>query len=289
MIHLEKQKIKVDRTRSLSATFYSSGQEIKGAVLIVPAMGVSQRYYTPLAEWLALQGYLACTFDYFGVGLSQAGSLRNTHTTVTDWATLDCSAMIEAISSKVKGRPVIWLGHSLGGQIFGLTPNREQISLAVTVASGSGYWLENAWSLRLRAWWLWYIVVPLATRLYGYFPGKRLRKVGNLPKGVIEQWRKWCLHPEYIVGIEGQEVKKQYSAVNTPIVSFSFADDEFMSKKNIDSLHGFYTDSPKTMHRFDPENLGSAKIGHFGFFKSKFKHLLWESKLLPALDGVTKF
>ena len=48
----------------------------KGAVLIVPAMGVPQKYYEPLAAWLAGEGYAAATFDYRGMGLSRNGPLR---------------------------------------------------------------------------------------------------------------------------------------------------------------------------------------------------------------------
>jgi predicted alpha/beta hydrolase len=122
----------------------------------------------------------------------------------------------------------------------------------LTVATGSGYWRENAWPLKRRAWWLWYIVAPLAVALYGHFPGRRLRKVGDLPKDVMVQWRRWCLHPEYAVGVEGDAVRAQYAAVRTPIVALSFPDDEFMSARNTESIHGFY-------------------IGHFGFFRTKFE------------------
>ena len=123
----------------------------------------------------------------------------------------------------------------------------------------------------------------MATRLFGYFPGKKLRKVGDLPKGVMDQWRSWCLHPEYLVGVEGERVRKEYSAVNIPITSFSFTDDELMSEKNINSIHGFYTESLKTMSRLTSEEVGVEHIGHFCFFKDKFKKSLWEDYLLSEL------
>jgi len=64
-------------------------------------------------------------------------------------------------------------------------------------------------------------------KIYGYFPGRRLRKVGDLPKGVMYQWRKWCLNPDYVVGYEGEATRESYGEVVTPISSFSFTDDEF--------------------------------------------------------------
>jgi hypothetical protein len=62
---------------------------------------------------------------------------------------------------------ITWLGHSLGGQILGLVPNRDRISKMITIACGSGYWLENPVGLRLRVWWLWYVAAPLSVRMLG--------------------------------------------------------------------------------------------------------------------------
>ena len=276
-------KIKTTNGYQLSSTFYSPAGEMKGAVLIVPAMGVTQNYYAAFASWLTAQGYMVATFDYSGIGLSQSGNLRDTSVTISDWAKFDCAAMIDAVSFRADGKSLYWIGHSLGGQILGLVPNQNLISKVVNIASGSGYWLENVPSVRWRVWWLWYIVAPLATNLCGYFPGRRLRKVGDLPRGVMDQWRKWCLHPEYLIGIEGMVVREKYRSVVTPITSLSFTDDELMSHKSINSLHSYYTASLKTMSRIAPEDIGVKHIGHFGFFKAKFEKNLWGNYLLPEL------
>ena len=280
----EQRKIETRNGNNLSSTFYFPDGEMKGAVIIVPAMGVTQQYYESFASWLKNQGYMVATFDYYGTGLSQSGKLQNTSVTITDWANFDCAAMIDAVSKQADGKPLYWIGHSLGGQLLGMVPNLHLVSKAISIASGSGYWLDNVPSLKWRVWWLWYFVVPLTIRIYGYFPGKRLRKVGDLPKGVISQWRKWCLNPEYMVGAEGMETREKYKKVTTPIFSFSFTDDELMSKKNIDSLNGFYATSKIETNRITPEQIGTKHIGHFGFFKAKFKDSLWGAHLLPELD-----
>src|SRR5690606_4777869 len=138
------------------------------------------------------------------------------------------------------GAPLYWIGHSLGGQILPLVPNHARVAKAITVATGSGYWKENAAPLRKKAWLLWHVIAPLTLALFGYFPGRRIGIVGDLPAPVMRQWRRWCLDPEYVVGAEGSEVRKAYAAVHAPIVSLSFADDEFMSARNTESIHGFY-------------------------------------------------
>lgn len=263
----------------IAARFFHPQGAPKGAVLIVPAMGCSQNYYQPFAEWLAAQGFVAATFDYRGTGASRNGGLRGFKADIFDWARLDCAAMIDALAE----RPLYWVGHSLGGQILALVPNQESVRKAITVATGSGYWLENVPQLRLMVWWLWFVLVPLSLPLFGYFPGKALRKVGDLPKGVMAQWRRWCLNREYAVGAEGAAIRAQYAAVRTPIVSFSFADDEMMSARNTESIHGFYAGAPRKMKRIAPQDIGAARIGHFGFFRAAYEASLWREHLLPEL------
>jgi predicted alpha/beta hydrolase len=249
-------------------------------VLIAPAMGVPAGYYADFAAWLAAQGALVLTFDYRGMGASRparhARSLKGLQADVLTWAERDAAAALEALAARLpsSGTPIHWLGHSLGGQILGLVPNRARVASMVTVGCGSGYWRENARPLRRTVWWLWFVVVPLALPLFGYFPGRALRKVGDLPHGVMAQWRRWCLHREYLMA-EGEGVRRQYAGVNAPILSLSFTDDEFMSARNTESIHAFYAGAPRTMKRIAPHEVGAERIGHFGFFRRRFETTLW--------------
>lgn len=267
----------------LSSHWFHPAGEARGVVLIVPAMGVEQRFYAAFAQWLAERGFVTVTFDYVGRGLSRQGSLRDLQVDVIGWGRHDCSAMLDAAAAAAGSLPVFWIGHSLGGQILPFVRGSERIRRAFTIATGSGYWRENTRSLRNRAWLLWYLIAPLVTPLAGYFPGQRLGMVGDLPRGVIEQWRRWCLHPEYAVGAEGETVREAYSAVRTPITAISFTDDEMMSGRNTESLHGFYRAAPQTAKRIAPTQIGVERIGHFGFFRRQFAESLWAPYLLPDL------
>ena len=267
----------------LSSHWFHPAGEARGVVLIVPAMGVEQRFYAAFAQWLAERGFVTVTFDYVGMGLSRQGPLRDLQVDVIGWGRHDCSAMLDAVTAAAGTLPVFWIGHSLGGQILPFVRGSERIRRAFTIATGSGYWRENTRSLRNRAWLLWYLIAPLVTPLAGYFPGQRLGMVGDLPRGVIEQWRRWCLHPEYAVGAEGEAVREAYSAVRTPITAISFTDDEMMSGRNTESLHGFYRAAPQTAKRIAPTQIGVERIGHFGFFRRQFAESLWAPYLLPDL------
>lgn len=267
---------------SLAARFFTPRGRARGAVLIAPAMGVPQSFYAPFATWLADEGFVAVTFDYRGMGRSRRGSLRDLDADIVTWAEQDTAAVLRALETRAAGLPITWLGHSLGGQIVPFVPERGSVAKIITIATGSGYWRQNAAPLRRKVWLFWFLAVPLATPLFGYFPGKRLGMVGDLPRGVIRQWKKWCMQREYAAG-DGPATRALYASVTTPITAISFTDDEMMSEASIDSIHALYTGAPRTMRRFTPDDVGLARIGHFGFFRAEMRAPLWEALLRGEL------
>lgn len=189
----------------LASHWYRPTGEPRGYLLIVPAMGVEQRFYAPFAAWLAERGYLAITFDYLGMGQSRNGSLRGLEVDVLGWARHDCSAMLAAALAESGSKPLYWIGHSLGGQILPFVEGRERIDRVFSIASSSGYWKENSPRLRNKVWLFWYLVAPLLTPLLGYFPGRRLggrrpaargdRTMATLVPASAVRPRGWRGHP----------------------------------------------------------------------------------------------
>jgi predicted alpha/beta hydrolase len=255
-------------------TFGDAGTARAG-VLIVPAMGVEQQYYAAFAQWLSARGFFVVTFDYRGMGHSRGAGLRGLKADVLTWAERDTGAALAFLRSHLDGRPLLWIGHSLGGQIFGLVPGHEGVMAAVTVAAGTGYWKEYVPRLRRIAPLLWFVLVPLTIPLFGYFPGRLLRMIGDVPAGVMRQWRAWCLDPDYLFGVLPSRVREHYAALRLPLLSLSFTDDEYLSQRNIESLHGFYAAAAREMQRIAPEQAGVPAIGHFGFFRKRFEKALW--------------
>lgn len=267
----------------IAMRYYAPRAPARGAVLIVSAMGVPQSYYAAFATWLAGAGFHAATFDYRGMGESRTTRLRDVDADVVTWAEHDTAAALRQLSARARGLPITWIGHSLGGQIVPFVPGHERVAKLVTIATGSGYWRENTPALKRKVWILWWGAVPILTPLFGYFPGRSLGIVGDLPRGVIRQWRRWCLDPEYAVGAEGPAVRERFARVAVPLTAISFTDDEMMSAASIESIHGFYTGSSKTMLRLDPRDAGLSRIGHFGWFRAEMREPLWERVLAPEL------
>ena len=246
----EAISIQLERDVAIGACLFAPRRGAPvGAVLIGSAMGVRQSFYAPFAAWLAEQGYWVATFDYRGVGVSRrASGLRGFDADLFAWAR-DTDAAIDALAERAGDLPIYVIGHSLGAQLPGLLRNRDRIAGLVSIAAGSGYWRDNAPRLKRSILYFWHVLVPVATALFGYFPGAKLRKVGDLPQGVILQWRRWCLNPRYHVGAEGRAVREQFEAVRFPLVALSITDDELMTEHGTQVLVDCYANAPRRVER----------------------------------------
>jgi predicted alpha/beta hydrolase len=259
---------------ALACRHYPAHGTVRGSIVISPAMGVDQDYYATFARWLAERGYAATTYDYRGTGRSRKAPLKGFRADLTTWTAQDYHAVLHHAKARHPALPLAVVGHSLGGQLPGLLPDPHLIDRMVTLGTGSGYWRDNAPALKRKVWFFWWFAMPLATRAFGYFPGKRLGMVGDLPTGVIRQWGRWCHHPEYCVGVEAG-AREAFARVRFPVTLISFTDDELMTERGSRTLLGFYVNAPRKFLRISPADVGAKRIGHFGFFRPQFEATLW--------------
>jgi len=215
------------------------------------------------------------------------GTLRGFKADLFDW-TRDYEAAIDHAHAALPGQPLYLLGHSLGAQLPGLLGNQHKVSGLLSVAAGSGYWRENAPQLKRIVPYFWFVLVPIATRLFGYFPGRKLRKVGDLPAGVILQWRKWCLNPRYSVGAEGEAVRRGYANARFPVLALSIDDDELMTLRGTHSLVNMYENAPRAVQRIAPAELAVRRLGHFGPFRREHETALWPRMQQWLAAGLTQ-
>ncbi len=237
-------------------------------VLILPATGVPQSYYAKFAGYLAERGFSVLTFDYRGIGRSLIGKVNDVNARMRDWAILDAAAAFDSLNGKI-----LLIGHSFGGQALGLLPDPSRVAAAVTVGSQSGYWRN--WPALGRAW-MWpatHIGLPLVSRLFGYFPGSRLGFGEDLPAGVATEWARWCRNPAYIVGDLG--VQEAYARFRAPLRAYAISDDPFAPGRAVEALGRLYPNSKWETRAVAPRDLGVKSIGHFGFFRERFRDSLW--------------
>ncbi|CAA0118328.1 Uncharacterised protein [BD1-7 clade bacterium] len=260
---------------------YEPNSAPKAVVVIAGAIGVAQSHYADFAGWLAEQGYAAITFDYEGIGDSIADHVRYSKSDILSWANHDCPALLGFARDLAPGVPLNWVGHSVGGHMLGMMKDTRGIDKAITVASGSGYWRENSPPTKRVVWALWYLLVPVVVPVFGYFPGDKIKIISDLPKGVIWQWRKWCLNSDYAVGVESG-MQQRFDEANFPITGFSFSDDEMMSQTNVDRLHGYFRGTDPKMVRVLPADIDATRIGHIGWHKSRHQ-AFWERFIHPEI------
>ncbi|PQJ26107.1 alpha/beta hydrolase, partial [Limnobacter sp. SAORIC-690] len=109
----------------LAGTFFpaSNGNTDK-PLLICPATGITQKFYFPFARWLAHQGFSVLVFDYRGIGKSlQESHVKHCEVKKQDWGLYDMPAALDFLLELTGQNGAYLVGHSAGGQLFGLMHN----------------------------------------------------------------------------------------------------------------------------------------------------------------------
>jgi predicted alpha/beta hydrolase len=154
-------------------------------------------------------------------------------------------------------------------------PGAERLAGVLAVASQSCYWRHWRGADRLGMWLLIHGLLPAATRLAGYFPGALLRQGEDLPAGVALEWARWCRHPRYLVG--ALDAEAQAARFRSPLRLLAMADDTlYAPRPAAEALLDLYPGARKEMQWLEPHALGAPRIGHFGFFRSRFRDTLWK-------------
>jgi len=258
----------------LATYFFEAVGAPKGVIVIAPAMAVAQTFYAAFSRYLSTIGYHVWTFDYRGTGESLTGSMRDVEATLTDWCERDYDAIVCSAAALNPQLPCYAIGHSLGGQVTPLLPSRHLLKGLVNIAVGSGAKRHNHPSTRRIAPVLWYVLVPILCRLFGYFPGATIGVIGDIPKHAMLEWRRWCLSPDYILDGEPR-ARAAYTSAAFRVLALTFADDELLLEAGSRLLHDAYAQSPVDYRLITPAEVDLTRIGHFGFFKPQSEETLW--------------
>lgn len=253
----------------LAATIFDGAPGSDRVVLIAPATGVRRKLYRPFAEFLAGRGLTVLTWDWRGTGDSRRGSLRGFDATMRQWGQRDLAGVIDWTAQRAASTRILIVGHSYGGQSVGLASNRNRVAGLVTIGAQSGYWGHWSGARRYLYALLWYVAVPLVTRVAGYFPARLFRLGEDLPQGVALQWARWCRSPAYLGDWSG------HRSFTAPLLAIGFMDDPFAPPEAVDALHIRYGSKKQQRWSVAPDELGVDRIGHFGFFRPGVTPTLW--------------
>jgi predicted alpha/beta hydrolase len=256
----------------LGGCLYRPAQPNGRAILVNSAVGVRQQFYAAFSAFLEERGFTVLTYDYRGIAASRHGHVRDLPARIRDWAQLDAAAALDELARAAPGTQLLAVGHSFGGNCLGLVPGIERLAGALFVGVQSGYWRNWSGLGRAGMWFLTHALLPGVSSLLGYVPAALFGQGEDLPAGVAAEWAGWCRDPHYAAGAVGAQ---GYASFKAPIRSYWVADDGYAPRAATEAILREYASAPSEVITVDRAHYGGGKIGHFGFFRERFRDTLW--------------
>lgn len=259
---------------TLAAQYFSPLTTVIGGVLISPALAVPQRFYQRWARYLSSQGFAVLSYDYRGIGASQAHlHPRAIRSDLLACVRHDAQAALEALALRCAA-PLAAAGHSFGGALVGLLAH-PRLNAALQLASPSAR--VSLYPLRTRLWLLpmtgW--VLPMLSRAFGYTPARLLRLGEDVPLQAMLQWCRATQHAEYLFAELNPDERQRIARFSAPLLACHFSDDWYAPRSTIVDLLTHYPSARSEMRSFTPAQTGLTEIGHFGAFRSTAEASIW--------------
>jgi predicted alpha/beta hydrolase len=257
----------------LAATWYACEQKNAPICIVAPAMAVHRRFYDKFCLFLCATGFHVLVFDYRGFGGTELPKNLRASSSFRSLGELDLEAILQFALKKTD--KIYFVGHSLGMQALGFAPSNHRVQRVISVASGSGYYGWIPFPKRIARYCLWRWLMPLTARILGYFPGKRLGVLGNIPGRMAIEWSRLCCTPGYLRATSRSPPDPSFVKVNAEMLVMSFTDDVVMPKAPIDDLHENFINAKRERIHLMSSLLGIESIGHLGAFRESSKPL-WQ-------------
>ena len=278
----------------LGATLYSSHalQEPSTAVLFSCGGAIPAARYARFAKFLAANQIPVLMFDYRGIGASRTSALRGFRAVAEDWSEHDCGGAIAYLRAQFPRAEIVGIAHSIGTMLIGGAPNVDLISRFVFLCAHTGYYADYMPMYRLPMAVLWHGVMPILTRIFGYFPAHVLGLGEDIPEGVAMQWAA-RRSPEFRPESTNADVKRansmiaRYKNVSGQVLAIGFTDDAFATRAGTRRLLEAFPALHTVSVQIAPREVDMPEIGHFGFFRRGGEPLLWPFVLDFVKDGAT--
>ncbi len=260
----------------LAATLYMPSRPNGVAVQVNPASSTPRRYYASFAGFLADRGFVVLTYDYRGVGGTGGQRTRDNPASLLAWGGLDQAAASAFLRTHFADRPLAVVGHSMGGQLLGLSRHAGDIRAALLICSGQGWW--RAWPTRrgrLARLWVWRVVAPIAVPLFGYLPGWVRGRGANTPPGIARDTMRFSRSPHFFSDAAGQPLRPFNDKLRAPLRLVTFSDDRIVPPGAEIDLDSYYPNAIRRVDRLSPAQLGIVAIDHFGFFRKSMPLSIW--------------
>jgi len=267
----------------LKATHWQNPNPV-AIVAINAGTCIKREFYQRFATWIAEKNINVLTYDYRGVGDSRPENLKGFQASIVDWARLDIAGVIDWMVDQYPQQKRVMVGHSMGGQVIGLSDNINQLDLLIPVAASYGNWQNYTPSHKIKVGLNWATLFPLLTWWNGYFPASRYDMGEDWPKGVSKDWQSWgrrrIPHSEIL---NRRKITHYYPDTKIPIKAYFTADDMMATAKTIPHFKQDFANADLTIETLHPAELGTTKIGHMGMFSPKSKKF-WERIVADIME-----
>lgn len=236
-------------------------------VLLVPALGVAARHYLGLGQALQAQGLSAAVMDLRGVGGSSVRARRGVDWGYLDLVDVELSTLFRLASERWPGRPVHWLGHSLGGQLCLLHQARhpEQAADSVVLAATGSPWVAT---FRPPMRWLVHafaLLVAFSSARLGVFRGDWFRFGGPQGATLMGEWSRFCRSGRLgRLGTEGWNADDALAPLQRPLLGLSMAGDTYAPLRSTQRLAAMTAGS---FHLERIEHVEGHRPGHFRWLR----------------------
>jgi len=265
----------------------ASRAEPHALVVINSATGVCARFYHPYARFLAAEGFVALTYDYRGIGRSRPLRMRGCGYRWRDWGEQDFDAALRFMQARwSENFPLMVVGHSVGGFLPGLAESGCRVDRMLTVGAQYGWWGDYARAERLGLFLKFHVVMPVIAAVAGYFPGRSMRWLEDLPAGVAFEWafrrrRFEHNHPAE----ERTRVLGRMAAVHARILAVAICDDPIGTLPAIRRTLAYYRNAVRAAVLLSPRDYGRSTLGHFDMFRADQASGFWRDTLSWLRDG----
>lgn len=209
-------------------------EKSKDILILMPAMGVSSKYYRHFAEYLAEKLNILCVnTDLRGLGNS---TVRASPKSDFGYQTLveDYSFIIRFLQEKFPNSPIFLLGHSLGGHIAHLLSVHKELNIKglILIACGSNYY-KNWSGFNQFTFGVFMQIARIFARILGYFPGKKLGFGGTEAKTLIQDWAYMGLYGQFKISNSSIDYEKALKTSDLPILAIGIAEDNYSPPKAV--------------------------------------------------------
>jgi len=260
---------------TLRGTLYTPARSRGVAVIVCAAIFVRERFYARFAAHLAGRGYRVITFGNRGQGVSLDAGGPGRRPRLRHWGERDLPAVVACARSRAPGDRLFVVGHSMGGQLVGLTEAVHELDGVVTVAATAAWW--GHWPRPQRHGILaFYLTLPIVGRALKVLPAGRFGLGPDLHSDVARAWVRWGRSPDYFLAPRFG-IAHQMGRYRGRVLALSFTDDALGAREAVDALHRRWTAASLTRRHVAPS--GNGSLGHFGYFRAGPGPALWEETI----------